>query len=164
MSSTSRLSIQYSLLSNSQSHLDACPLYPVECPNMCGEMAVPREKVHSNPVEVLTNINLCQVLWIIYFVTLKWSSLWFYLLLVHDKNLQLSTLLSIFKWLSSFKISSLSWRYLTFSTDLVQDIFICYCWNINGVEKTQGKLQFTKVYYNPSVIGVDRTHYFGDFR
>lgn len=52
MSSTSRLSIQYSLLSNSQSHLDACPLYPVECPNMCGEMAVPREKVHSNTVEV----------------------------------------------------------------------------------------------------------------
>lgn len=34
---------------------------------------------------------------------------------------------------------------------------------MDSVEQTQGKLQFTKVYYNPSVSGVDRTHYFRDF-
>ena len=34
---------------------------------------------------------------------------------------------------------------------------------MDGVEQTQGNLQLTKVYYNPSVIGVDRAHYFGDF-
>lgn len=55
MSSNSRLSIQYSLLSNSQSHLDACPLYPVECPNMCGEMAVPREKLTNHIKENCPN-------------------------------------------------------------------------------------------------------------
>ena len=46
MDSAGRFSLQCSLFSNTQSHLDACPLFPVQCPNMCGKMAVPREKVH----------------------------------------------------------------------------------------------------------------------
>ncbi|XP_020625753.1 uncharacterized protein LOC110063135 isoform X2 [Orbicella faveolata] len=28
-----------------KNHLDVCPLFPVKCPNMCGKMEVPREKV-----------------------------------------------------------------------------------------------------------------------
>ena len=45
MDSTARFSFQRSLFSPTQNHLDACPLYPVQCPNMCGKMSVPREKV-----------------------------------------------------------------------------------------------------------------------
>lgn len=38
-----------------KSHLDACPLYPVQCPNMCGEMAVPREKITDHIMEECPN-------------------------------------------------------------------------------------------------------------
>ena len=52
MDSAARLSLQCSLFSSKQNHLDVCPLFPVKCPNMCGKMEVPREKV------LLTNRNL----------------------------------------------------------------------------------------------------------
>lgn len=38
-----------------KSHLDACPLYPVQCPNMCGKMAVPREKLTNHIMEECPN-------------------------------------------------------------------------------------------------------------
>lgn len=34
-----------------KNHLDVCPLFPVKCPNMCGKMEVPREKLSNHIME-----------------------------------------------------------------------------------------------------------------
>lgn len=45
MDGAASFSLQCSYFSPKQNHLDVCPLFPVKCPNMCGKMEVPREKV-----------------------------------------------------------------------------------------------------------------------
>ena len=56
MDSAVSFSIQCLYFSPKQNHLDVCPLFPVKCPNMCGKMEVPREKVeYKHKTEKLNN-------------------------------------------------------------------------------------------------------------
>ena len=55
MDSAARFSLQCSYFSPKQNHLDVCPLFPVKCPNMCGKMEVPREKVEYTKNTKLKN-------------------------------------------------------------------------------------------------------------
>ena len=77
MDSKSRLSLKYSMLSSPQNHLDVCPLFPVKCPNMCGKMEVPREKV-SSFLKLGTKAALYefrQTSWLAWFLKSQWSFL-----------------------------------------------------------------------------------------
>lgn len=59
MDSAARLSLQCLYFSPTQNHLDICPLFPVKCPNMCGNMEVPREKVQlTYEVKDFRHLNL----------------------------------------------------------------------------------------------------------
>lgn len=58
MDSAARFSLQCSYFSPKQNHLDVCPLFPVKCPNMCGKMEVPREKVeYIKNTKLKNNMN-----------------------------------------------------------------------------------------------------------